>query len=76
MLLFVQEGCKFCDGFKETKGLVVGTYLETKDGPRVSIWGVTILPPIALKGLPTLVDGENIIVGLAPISEYLEKVKT
>ena len=71
MVLFVQDGCRWCEQFKARPGLVLARMVGTTRGIKARIGDTLIDPPIALKAYPTLLDGEKVYVGKAAIAERL-----
>lgn len=73
MILFVREGCHFCDQFKEIPGLLIATVVQTVRGPKAKIQDTVLELPPRLLGFPALVDGERIYIGKAAIEERLKR---
>lgn len=73
MVLFVREGCKFCDQFKDVAGLVIARVKMTPRGLKADIGGQLIDPPVRLPGFPALLDGNQVYVGKSVIEQRLKK---
>ena len=73
MVLFVREGCHFCDQFEGTPGLVISRVVMTPRGMRARLDDLLLDVPPGLTGFPALVDGEHVYVGKAVIEERLKK---
>lgn len=72
MVLFVREGCKFCDQFENIPGMVIARMVMTPKGMKARIDGVLIDPPVKLPGFPALLDGEKVYLGKSAIEKRLK----
>lgn len=75
MVLIVEEGCNFCEPFKNIKGLAIARLLSKERPPKMELGGIKLPLPFQLVGLPTLLDGEKIYVGRNPVKARLEEVR-
>lgn len=75
MILIVQQNCQFCKDLNLPEGTVIGEFRNTDNGSKVFFGEDAIDPPIALQGLPTLVDGANVFVGKDPILKHLASLE-
>lgn len=75
MVLIVEDGCSFCEPFKNIKGLTIAKLLSKLKPPMLELGGVKMQLPFRLTGLPTLVDGEKIYVGRGPVQDRLEQTR-
>lgn len=74
MLLFVKDGCRFCDAVSKYDGVTKLRVKATGRGPKVDMQGTLIDLPPEVKGLPALLDGHQLFLGEAPILEHLKAV--
>jgi hypothetical protein len=73
MILFVKEGCRFCDSFKNVLGLTTITVVEKEGSLKLDVGGFFLDPPIDFPGLPALrSDSGEFYVGKTAISEFLK----
>jgi hypothetical protein len=75
MVLIVEDGCTFCEPFKNIKDLTIAKLLSNVKPPMLELGGVKMPLPFRLVGLPTLVDGEKIYVGRGPVQDRLEQAR-
>ncbi len=73
MVLIVEDGCTFCEEFKDVPGLVLAKFLRNRDQQTLLLDGVEIPAPIAIPGLPTLLDGKSVYVGKEAVLMRLER---
>ncbi len=73
MVLIVKDGCPFCDKFKDLKGLVIAKVIWVGEEPKMQVDESVMEIPVALPGLPALLDGSRLYVGQKPIEERLQK---
>lgn len=73
MVLFVREGCHFCDQFESVPGLVIARMVSTPRGLKARLDGTLIDPPVKLQGFPALLDGEKIYLGKSAIEQRLNR---
>ncbi len=73
MVLIVKDGCAFCEPFKGMKGLVIAKLLSDLTPPMLELDNVKLSLPFQLVGLPTLIDGEKIYIGMNPVKARLEQ---
>ena len=71
MILFVKEGCGFCEKFKDITGLVTATVKIDGNGTKITVDGVELPAPVALPGFPALIDGKDVYVGLTAVEDRL-----
>ena len=72
MVLFVREGCKFCDQFDGIPGMVIARMVMTPRGLKARIDGALIDPPVRLAGYPALLDGDKVYLGKSAIEQRLK----
>jgi len=74
MVLLVREGCNFCENLPKVPGMIILTVISTGRGMKCRTSdGEVVELPVHLVGLPTLVDGPDILIGKKPILERLQK---
>ena len=73
MVLFVREGCKFCDQFEGIKDLVISRVVMTPRGLKAKFEDQFLDIPVRLVGYPALLDGEKVYVGKSAIEERLKR---
>jgi hypothetical protein len=73
MVMFVREGCKFCDQFEGTPGLQIARMVMTPRGLKARLENIMLDPPIRIPGYPALLDGEKVYIGKAAIEERLRR---
>ena len=74
MVLFVRDGCKWCDKFQNVPGMVIARMVMTPRGLKARLDNVLIDPPVRLQGFPSLLDGEKVYVGKAAVEERLRRI--
>jgi len=74
MVLFVKDGCRFCDKVTAYKDVTVLKVKNTGRGPKVDMGGTLMDLPSPIKGLPALLDGSDLYMGEAPVLAHLKKV--
>lgn len=74
MVLFVREGCPFCDdlGVYDIKDLLVVVAIDTPQGPRLKMDSLLLDVPGEVSGFPFLLIDEKAYVGAAPVKEQLQ----
>lgn len=76
MILLVQEGCTFCEQFKDIPGLVITKVIQTPDGPRMNLDGHMIHVPVYVEGFPLLLADGKKYVGRSAVGERLEQMRS
>jgi hypothetical protein len=71
MVLFVRDGCRWCEQFKNVPGMVIAKMVATPRGLKARLEDTLIDPPVKLSGFPALLDGEKIYVGKAAVEQRL-----
>ena len=74
MILFLKDGCEFCDKVKAVPGLAVVKVKSTPDGIKLYVEEHEIPVPLDLPGFPALIDGKDVYVGLSLIEERLKSL--
>jgi hypothetical protein len=74
MILFVQEGCRFCDKLKSAESIVVATVKHTASGLKAFVDGHEMPAPLEFPGFPALVDGSDVYIGLTLVEDRLKLV--